>query len=267
MPNCHSAPLDSILAPGRRAAARAGSAAYDAGVAAPTARPDMPLETIELCPATDPRAALIVLHGLGADGTDFIPMCDQLELAGVGPVRCVMPRAPVRPVTINNGYAMRAWYDILQMDVGAARREDEAGLRDAMREVHALIDREVARGIPAQRIVLAGFSQGCAMTLLAGLRYPARLAGLAGMSGYLPLAASTATERAPANLATPVFLAHGRDDDVVQFARGTSAREALQALGHPVEWHDYPMAHSVCMEEVTALNAWLLQVWGAASAA
>jgi phospholipase/carboxylesterase len=218
----------------------------------------MLLETIELCPAEDPTASLIVLHGLGADGTDFIPMCDELDLAAVGPVRCVMPRAPVRPVTINNGYRMRAWYDILGTDL--ARREDEAGLRESMRAVHALIDREVARGVPAARIVLAGFSQGCAMTLLAGLRYPARLAGLAGMSGYLPLAASTSAERHAANQGVPIFLAHGRDDDVVLPARGRAGRDALLALGHAVDWQEYPMGHSVCIEEITALNAWLKQV-------
>ena len=218
-----------------------------------------PLETIELCPAAEPAATLVVLHGLGADGTDFIPMCDALDLAAVGAVRCVMPRAPVRPVTINNGYRMRAWYDILGTDL--QRREDEAGLRESVRQVHALLDREVARGVPARRIVLAGFSQGCAITLLAGLRYRERLAGLAGMSGYLPLADTTAAERHAANRDTPVFLAHGRSDEMVPIARGLAARDALTALGHDVQWQDYPMEHSVCMEEVAALNDWLLRVW------
>ena len=156
------------------------------------------LATIELCPgAAAPAATLIVLHGLGADGTDFIPMCDALDLAAVGPVRFVLPRAPERPVTINNGYRMRAWYDILGTDL--QRREDEAGLRESVQQVHALLDREVARGVPARCIVLAGFSQGCAIALLAGLRYRERLAGLAGMSGYLPLADTTAAERSEAN--------------------------------------------------------------------
>jgi phospholipase/carboxylesterase len=220
----------------------------------------MLLETIDLCPASasTPAASLIILHGLGADGTDFIPMCDELKLAAVGPVRCVMPRAPVRPVTINNGHPMRAWYDILGMNGSAG--EDEAGLRESTRAVHALIDREVALGVPAHRIVLAGFSQGCAMTLLAGLRYPARLAGLVGMSGYLPLAASTAAERHAANANVPIFLAHGRSDDVVQPARGQASRDALTRLGYQPEWHDYPMGHSVCIEEIQALNQWLLTV-------
>ena len=219
------------------------------------------LATIELHPggAAPPAATLVVLHGLGADGTDFIPMCDALDLSAVGPVRCVMPRAPERPVTINNGYRMRAWYDILGTDL--ARREDEAGLRESMRQVHALLDREVERGVPAGRIVLAGFSQGCAIALLAGLRYPRRLAGIAGLSGYLPLAATTAAERHAANVATPIFLAHGRDDAMVVLARGTASRDALLGLGYAVQWQDYPMEHSVCMEEVTALNQWLLRVW------
>jgi len=219
----------------------------------------MTLATIELCPAADAVATLIVLHGLGADGTDFIPLCDALDLGTVGPVRFVMPRAPERPVTLNNGYRMRAWYDILGSEL--QRREDEAGLRESMQQVHALIAREVARGVPARRIVLAGFSQGCAVTLLAGLRYPQALAGLAGLSGYLPLAGSTATERHEANLHTPVFLAHGRDDPMVTLARGEASRDALLALGHRVEWHEYPMEHSVCMEEVAELNRWLLRVW------
>jgi phospholipase/carboxylesterase len=218
----------------------------------------MTLQTIELHPATEARASLIVLHGLGADGADFIPMVDALQLAEVGPLRCVMPRAPERPVTLNNGYVMRAWYDLYGLETH--RREDEAGLRASIREVHALIDRERERGVPAHRIVLAGFSQGCAMTLLAGLRYPERLAGLAGLSGYLPLMASTASERHAANAETPIFIAHGSQDDVVAIERGRTARDALAALGYRIDWHDYPMAHSMCMEEVQDLNRWLLQV-------
>jgi phospholipase/carboxylesterase len=217
------------------------------------------LATIELCPAAEAKATLIVLHGLGADGTDFIPMCDALDLGAVGPVRFVMPRAPERAVTLNNGYRMRAWYDIVGVDID--RREDEAGLRESMRDVHALIDRERARGVPVDRIVLAGFSQGCALTLLAGLRYPERLAGLAGLSGYLPLAGTTASERHAANEGVPIFLAHGRSDPMVPLARGAASRDALAALGYGVDWHEYPMEHSVCMEEVADLNRWLLRVW------
>ena len=218
----------------------------------------MALETIELHPAGEAVASVIILHGLGADGTDFLAMADELRLAAVGPVRYLFPRAPVRPVTINGGHAMRAWYDILGADL--VRREDEAGLRESMAAVHRLVDREVARGMPAQRIVLAGFSQGCAVTLGAGLRYPARLAGLAGLSGYLPLAATTAAERHDANVLTPLFLAHGRNDGVVPLARGAAGRDLLKGLGQPLEWHDYPMEHSVCIEEVQALQHWLLKV-------
>jgi phospholipase/carboxylesterase len=216
------------------------------------------LHTLELHPTGTPAATVIVLHGLGADGTDFLPMADEVDLSAVGPVRWVLPRAPVRPVTINGGYAMRAWYDILGTDL--ARREDEAGLRDSFAGVHALIEREVARGVPARRIVLAGFSQGCAITLGAGLRCPHRLAGLAGLSGYLPLADRTAAERHAVNHDVPVFMAHGQRDGIVAPARGVAARDALVALGLQVEWHDYPMEHSVCMEEVQALAAWLTRV-------
>ena len=219
---------------------------------------ELPLQTLELDPGVPARASIVILHGLGADGTDFLPIADELQLDAVGPVRYLLPRAPVRPVTINGGAPMRAWYDILGADL--VRREDEAGLRASMRLVRQLIDREVARGMPARRIVLAGFSQGCAVALGAGLRHPERLAGLAGMSGYVPLADTTAAERDAANADTPVFLAHGRDDGVVPLARGGAGRDLLQGLGQPVEWHDYPMEHAVCMEEVQALNRWLLRV-------
>lgn len=218
------------------------------------------MQTIELNPATEPVASIVVLHGLGADGTDFLPMADEIDLASVGPVRWLLPRAPERPVTINGGYRMRAWYDVLGTDL--QRREDEAGLRESFALVHALLDREAARGMPAHRIVLAGFSQGCAIAFGAGLRYPHRLAGLAGLSGYLPLAESTAGERHAANLDVPIFQAHGQRDGIVPAARGAAARDALRSLGYTVEWHDYPMEHSVCVEEVQALSAWLLKVLG-----
>ncbi|MBX3620591.1 MAG: carboxylesterase [Rhizobacter sp.] len=220
------------------------------------------LETLEGATGEHPVASVIVLHGLGADGSDFVPVAEALDLSAVGAVRFVFPHAPVRPVTINGGYRMRAWYDILGADL--QRREDEAGLRESAQAIAALIDRERERGIAAERIVLAGFSQGCAMTLLTGLRYPERLAGLAGMSGYLPLADSTAAERSEANRAVPIFLAHGSEDEIVAPARGRASRDALAALGHVVEWHEYPMEHSVCPEEIGALNQWLLRVLGAA---
>jgi phospholipase/carboxylesterase len=216
----------------------------------------MPLQTLELNPGTTPTATVIILHGLGADGTDFLPVADEIDLAA--PVRYIFPRAPQRPVTINGGYRMRAWYDILGADI--AQREDTAGLRESFALVQQLVDAEVARGMPARRIVLAGFSQGCAITLGAGLRYHARLAGLAGLSGYVPLADTLAAERHPANRDTPLFLAHGRNDGIVPMARGAAGRDLLQSLGQPLEWHEYPMEHSVCIEEIHALQGWLRRV-------
>jgi phospholipase/carboxylesterase len=164
----------------------------------------------------------------------------------------------VIPVTINNGTRMRAWYDIVGFDL--VSREDERGLRASLAAVQGLIDREAERGTPSERIVLAGFSQGCAMALLTGIRCPQRLAGIAGLSGYLPLASLAAAERSPANTATPIFLAHGRFDNVVQVERGKASRDVLQAIGHSVEWHEYPIAHSVSMDEITDLNRWLERV-------
>ena len=206
------------------------------------------LETHVIETAPHPRTTIIVLHGLGADGHDFVPICGELDLAAIGPVRYVFPHAPQRPVTINNGYVMRAWYDIKVADL--VRQEDEAGLRASQPQIAELIDAERERGMPASRIVLMGFSQGCAMTLMTALRYPERLGGAVGLSGYLPLAAVAAAERHQANADLPIFLAHGRQDPIVPHARGAASRDALRALGHEVEWHDYPMPHSVCAEEI-----------------
>ena len=218
----------------------------------------MPLRTLDYQTGDSPASCIIILHGLGASATDFVPVARQWNLRALGDVRFVFPFAPELPVTINGGMRMPAWYDILGLDL--VRREDEKSLRASATELQALIDREIANGIPASRIVLAGFSQGCAMTLLAGLRAPQRLAGLLGMSGYLPLAATTAAERSEANRDVPVFLAHGRMDPVVPFQRGIDTRDALVALGHEVEWHEYPMQHSVCEEEIEDTQAWLLKV-------
>ncbi|RYF34795.1 MAG: carboxylesterase [Comamonadaceae bacterium] len=216
-------------------------------------RPPIEIET-----APNPTATVIVMHGLGADGNDFVPIASELDLSSVGPVRFVFPNAPVIPVTINGGYAMPAWYDIAVADLVV--REDEAGLRRSQATIDALIETEAARGIPAGRIVVAGFSQGCAMALMTGLRQREKLAGIVGLSGYLPLAATTAAERHAANHETPVFLAHGTRDGVVPIGRGLQTRDALVALGYAVEWHDYPMEHSVCMEEIADLNAFLVRV-------
>jgi phospholipase/carboxylesterase len=223
---------------------------------------NMSLEVIEVETAPNPTASVIVLHGLGADGNDFVPVAQELSLDSVGPVRFVFPHGPTRPVTINGGYVMRAWYDIFGPDLGldGQKREDDAGLRESQALVEALIERETARGISPSRIVLAGFSQGCAMTFMTGLRYGERLAGLLGMSGYLPLAALTAGERHAANADVPIFQAHGTADPVIPIARAIASRDALIALGHEVEWHAYPMPHSVCAQEIADINRWLLRV-------
>ncbi len=218
----------------------------------------MSLETIEIETASQPTASIIVLHGLGADGNDFVPVAEQLDLRSIGAVRYLFPHAPVRPVTVNRGMAMRAWYDILGVDL--AQREDEAGLRASQAQVEALIARERERSIGASRIVLAGFSQGCALTLMTGLRHRERLGGLVGLSGYLPLAATLAQERSVVNADVPIFLAHGSSDPVVPIARARQSRDALIALGYSVEWHEYPMPHSVCAAEIAELNRWLLRV-------
>jgi phospholipase/carboxylesterase len=224
-----------------------------------------PLQTIEVHPAGEAVASVIVLHGLGADGIDFLPFADEIDLASIGPVRWLLPRAPVRPVTVNNGYRMRAWYDIFEFGAQAnSAREDEAGLRESFASVQALIEREIARGVPARRIVLAGFSQGCAITLGAGLRCRERLAGLVGLSGYLPLAAATAAERSDANALTPIFLAHGQRDPVIAIDRAAASRDALKALGYGVEWRAYPMEHSVSAEEVADLRRFLQRVLASA---
>ena len=217
------------------------------------------LEALEIETAPHPSFSIIVLHGLGADGHDFVPICDELDLSSLGGVRFVFPHAPVMPVTLNGGYEMRAWYDIIPTGNGG-RLEDEAGLRKSQQAIDALIAREVSRGTPAPKIVLMGFSQGCAMTLMAGLRHPETLAALVCLSGYLPLPETTAKERSSANQHTPIFLAHGTQDDVVVPARGLAARDQLKALGYAVQWHAYPMPHSVCPQEIADINAWLLQV-------
>ncbi len=219
----------------------------------------MALQTIEIETGGDPRATVMLMHGLGADGSDFVPIAHEMDLSAVGPVRFVFPNAPVMAVSLNGGYRMPAWYDIHP----DRSREDEAGLRQSQAAIEELLARERARGIPSHRIVLAGFSQGCAMALMTGLRHSHRLAGIVGLSGYLPLAGMTAAQRSPANQATPIFMAHGQQDDIVELPRATASRDALLALGYHVQWHEYPMPHSVCEQEVADLNRWLAQVLAA----
>jgi phospholipase/carboxylesterase len=216
------------------------------------------LESIEIEIAPNPAVSVIWLHGLGADGNDFAPIVRELDLSGCPAIRFVFPHAPTMPVTINNGYVMRAWYDILGNDL--VRREDEIGLRKSQQLVEALISQEKSRGVPAECILLAGFSQGCAMTLQTGLRYPEKLAGLLCLSGYLPLHASVSDEHHEANRDTPIFLAHGREDPIIPINRAEQSRDILRALGYEVEWHEYRMPHTVCEEELADISGWLQRV-------
>jgi phospholipase/carboxylesterase len=213
------------------------------------------LETIELQTGDNPSASVIWLHGLGADGNDFVPIVGQLRLPPQTSIRFIFPHAPMIPVTVNNGYVMRAWYDIA-FD-GVERRPDEKGIRASQTEIGRLIARENARGIATSRIVLAGFSQGGAITLQTGLRYGEALAGLMVLSSYLPLAGSVAAEAAKANAQVPIFMAHGAHDPVIALELARRSRQQLTDLGYRVEWHDYPMPHSVCLEEIEDISAWL----------
>ena len=215
------------------------------------------LEVIEIETGSKPRAAVIWLHGLGADGHDFEPIVPELRLPASKPVRFIFPNAPQRPVTINMGMRMRAWYDILQMGGG---KEDEDGIRESQAQIEALIDGEVKRGIPQGRIVLAGFSQGGAIVLQTALRQREKLAGIMALSTYLPLSKTLAAERTPESGALPIFMAHGRFDNMIGIDRAAQSRDALLALGYKVEWHEYPMQHSVCPEEIADIAAFLLRI-------
>jgi phospholipase/carboxylesterase len=216
------------------------------------------LDCVEHETGPQPTHCVIWLHGLGADGHDFAPIVPELQLPASLAVRFVFPHATIQPVTINGGMAMRSWYDILTPQL--VKREDETGIRISERAIQALIARENARGIPSSRIVLAGFSQGCAMTLHTGIRFKEKLAGLMGLSGYLPLIDRAAHEREPANAATPIFLAHGTHDPVVTLERAEASRAKLVDLGYQVQWHTYPMPHSVCAQEIDDISSFLQSV-------
>jgi phospholipase/carboxylesterase len=218
----------------------------------------MSLESIELETAPNPDAAVIWLHGLGADGHDFEPVVPELVRRGERSWRFIFPHATPRPVTINGGMTMRAWYDVTSFDRNAA--EDESGFRHSRQAIEELIARERARGIATQRIVLAGFSQGGAVALYTATRHVERLAGVMALSTYLPLAGLLRAERAGANDATPILMAHGLSDGVLPIALGIESRDLLKAAGYPVEWHQYPMAHSLCADEVADIRAYLLRV-------
>jgi phospholipase/carboxylesterase len=216
------------------------------------------LQTIEVETAPKPNAAVIWLHGLGADGHDFEPVVPELVPRGTKNWRFVFPNAPIRPVTINGGMPMRAWYDIVGLDRKVA--EDASGFKDSDREIRELIAREVARGIPTERVVLAGFSQGGAVSLYTAPRLGQTLAGVIALSCYLPREATFAAERMPANDSTPIFMAHGQADPVIPIMLGLRSRDFLLKADYPVEWHDYPMAHSVCPPEIADIRNFLLRV-------
>ena len=223
-----------------------------------TILPNITLET-----GSQPACSIIWLHGLGADGEDFVPVAEELQLPLA--VRYIFPHAPMRPVTINGGYVMRAWYDILasasSADIAASigRQEDAAGILESQAEIEKLIAREKERGIAARNIFLAGFSQGGAVVLHTGLRHKETLGGILALSTYLPLAATLQEEAEDAAKRTPIFMAHGLADPVVPRTLGRASAEELMRQGYALEWHDYPMPHSVCQEEIGDIEQWLAQ--------
>ena len=219
------------------------------------------MDALEIITGNAPDSAVIWLHGLGADGHDFAPIVAELGLPQNVKVRFIFPHAPMLPVTINGGYVMPAWYDVKSLDL--RQEEDTAGIRNSQRQLEALIRRERERGIASTRIVLAGFSQGGAIALHTGLRYDAPLAGVLALSTYLPLPDTIMAEASSANAALPVFMAHGTADSVIPLAHGATSRDLLRQEGYAVEWHEYPMTHSVCAEEITDIGTWLTRIFAA----
>jgi phospholipase/carboxylesterase len=215
----------------------------------------MALPCIEIETAPNPRHAVIWLHGLGADGRDFEPLVPELVDRAWPALRFVFPNAPMRPITINGGMSMRAWYDISGQEI--AQRQDEVGIRASIGLLDELIEREVARGVASEDILLAGFSQGGAIALSGGIRHPQPLGGIIALSTYLPMAEKTDAEMSVANRTTPVFMAHGKLDPTISHALGEMSREYLMQRGYAVQWHSYPMAHQVCAEEIADLKRWI----------
>ncbi len=216
---------------------------------------------IELVTGPEPKGTVIWMHGLGADCWDFVSIVKELDLPPTLPLRFIFPQAPSRPISINNGHVMPGWYDITMAELqdGPARKADEQGVRESQGFINALIEREATRGIAADKIVIAGFSQGGAIALQTGLRHPQTLAGILALSTYLTLDASLAAERTIANANIPILMAHGSQDPVVPLTLARSSRSKLEAQGYRVEWREYPMPHSVCMEEISDIGAWLLK--------
>lgn len=217
-----------------------------------------PLTTIELTTGPNPTHAIIWMHGLGADGNDFVPIIDELDLPETSPVRFIFPHAPKQPVTINGGFIMPAWYDIRSADLD--HTEDEAGLKRSQQLITQLIEKENSRGIPFENIVLAGFSQGGVISLFVGLRYAEKLGGVMVLSGYLPLARQLESDACPANHTTPIFMGHGSEDMIVPIPLASKSRQQLITQGYSVEWHEYSMAHSVCSDEIKDISKWLRSV-------
>ena len=216
------------------------------------------IDAVILSAAGKHSATVLWLHGLGADGNDFVPVAGELGLPAAHGVKFIFPHAPVRPVTINNGYPMRAWYDITSL--ARLDQQDDAGINASTERMHALLDAERASGIASERLIVAGFSQGCAMALHAGLRYGHRLGGVLGLSGYLPVHTRLAAEAHAANKATPVMLMHGTQDAVVAMGLGLASKDLLLAQGYPVQWRTYGMAHSVHPDQIDDIGVWLRQV-------
>ena len=217
----------------------------------------MPLPSIQIETGASPRHAVIWLHGLGADGHDFEPIVPELVDRTWPPLRFVFPHAPVRPITINGGMPMRAWYDISGLEI--AQRQDETGIRASIVLLDELIDREIGRGVPGENILLAGFSQGGAIVLAGGIRRRSPVRGIVALSTYLPMAEKTDAEVSAVNRATPIFMAHGMLDPTISHALGEMSRDYLRQRGFDVDWHDYPMAHQVCAEEIADLRGWIGQ--------
>jgi len=221
------------------------------------AMPDL-LESITINPDTEPKAVVIWLHGLGADGYDFEPIVPELNLPDSAAIKFVFPHAPKMPVSVNEGFVMRAWYDIVSMDLG--EKQDAEGIRFSATQLNALIEAEIKAGTPAEKIILAGFSQGGAIILQAGLRYSERLGGLMVLSSYVPLAETLASEKSAANQDVAIFYAHGEQDDVIPINFAVQSRDLLIAQGYSVEWHSYPMPHAVIPDEIDAIGVWIRKV-------
>ena len=217
----------------------------------------MSLEYIETAPSDTPRKLVIWLHGLGADGHDFEALVPELQLPQQPGIKFIFPHAPYRPITLNNGYVMRGWYDIASLAFDEP--QDATGIGESADLLNQLIDQQIASGIAPQDILLAGFSQGGALVLHTGLRSPKRLGGIMALSCYLPLADRLQTERSPANADTAIFMAHGLQDDIVNYRYAVESRQALLAAGYRVDWHDYSMGHGVCSEEIGDIRQWLLR--------